>query len=146
MARWLTVKEAATVLDLTPDAVRKRIKRGQLQVRTQDGLQRVLIEDERILSSAVGKEASEATSALVDALRAQIEDLREQNRRLFDQWEEANEDKRRQTAIIDRLLMLPAGQTTAPQPAPPHEDPAPVADPAPPMPESKPRPWWQFWR
>jgi excisionase family DNA binding protein len=42
--RWLPVDEAAKLLGISPDAVRKRIKRGRLEARPgNDGLLRVLI-------------------------------------------------------------------------------------------------------
>jgi excisionase family DNA binding protein len=48
--RWLPVDEAAKLLGISPDAVRKRIRRGKLEARQgNDGLLRVLIPSDALL-------------------------------------------------------------------------------------------------
>jgi excisionase family DNA binding protein len=48
--RWLPVDEAAKLLGISPDAVRKRIRRGKLEARQgNDGLLRVLIPSDVLL-------------------------------------------------------------------------------------------------
>jgi len=145
MARWLTIKEAAAILDLTPDAVRKRAKRGQLQIRIQDGIQRVLVEDDRILSSTVGHATSEAQGALVEALRGQIAQLTEQNRQLFEQLQMVNDSDKLHTEIIRRFLVLTPGSAPMAPPAEAVETPTAtvIQTPTAPIAEAKARPWWR---
>jgi excisionase family DNA binding protein len=48
--RWLPVDEAAKLLGISPDAVRKRIRRGKLEARQgNDGLLRALIPSDVLL-------------------------------------------------------------------------------------------------
>ena len=48
--RWLVVEEAAKTLGISPDGVRKRVKRGHLEAqRGNDGLIRVLVMSDTVL-------------------------------------------------------------------------------------------------
>jgi hypothetical protein len=90
----LTVAEAAVVLGITEGAVRSRIKRGTLQTTKEGGTVFVRLGDgtsQANQTTSVGVPGDQ--SALIEALRDQIEDLRQER----DEWRE-------QARIADRLL------------------------------------------
>src|SRR5215203_4671398 len=90
----LTVAQAAAALGITEGAVRSRIKRGTLRTRKEGGTVFVLLGG----GTSQANQAPNAgvpgdQSALVEALRDQIDDLRRER----DEWRE-------QARITDRLL------------------------------------------
>jgi len=115
MPVWLTVKEASKVLDVTEDAIRKRVKRGAMQVTLQDGIQRVLVSDQRIQADTTRQEMPETAKVLIESLRDQIRMLEDQNGKLFTQMEQLQVTANRTTAILDRILALGPGAMTQAQ-------------------------------
>jgi len=111
MSDWVTVKQAAAILGITEDAVRKRAKRGALEQTKTNNILHVLIEQDK-----TEQERTAPTSAAAEALlRAQVEELREQNRRLWDQVQTQNrqleilgQTMARAEANLERVLSLPA--------------------------------------
>jgi hypothetical protein len=107
----LTVAQAAARLNISEGAVRSRIKRGTLPTAKEGRTVFVLWGDGTSKANqATNTDAPSAQSALIEALRDQIEDLRQER----DEWRE-------QARITDRLLSaamerIPAIE--APQEAP----------------------------
>ena len=140
----LTVARAAAVIGITEGAVRSRIKRGTLPTVKEGGTVYVLL-------GGGTSQANQTTntgvpvdqSALIEALRDQIEDLRRER----DEWRE-------QARVVDRLLSA-AMERIPPQleaPQEPQESSEPVeeeperAEPrsvAVESQESVQRPWWR---
>jgi hypothetical protein len=90
----LTVAQAATRLGITEGAVRSRIKRGTLPTTKERGTVFVLwVGGTSKANQATNTDALSAQSELIEALRDQIEDLRQER----DEWRE-------QARITDRLL------------------------------------------
>src|SRR5215208_3925074 len=74
--RRVPVVEAATILSITPDAVRSRLRRGTLRKdRGPDGEVLVVLDGD---ASATHRPSDQPTVALVEALEEQITYLREQ--------------------------------------------------------------------
>jgi len=74
--RRVTVVEAATILSITPDAVRSRLRRGTLRKdRGPDGEVLVVLDGD---ASSTDRPTDQPTVALVEALEDQITYLREQ--------------------------------------------------------------------
>jgi septal ring factor EnvC (AmiA/AmiB activator) len=90
----LTVAQAATALGITEGAVRSRIKRGTLRTDKESGTVFVLLGDGTSQANQPpNTDVPGDQSALIEALRDQIEDLRQER----DEWRE-------QARITDRLL------------------------------------------
>jgi hypothetical protein len=71
--RWMDVGEAARELDISTDAVRKRIARGSLRSDRENGSVRVWLDD---VGTETGREAQVDREALVEDLREQVHYLR----------------------------------------------------------------------
>jgi chromosome segregation ATPase len=90
----LTVAQAAIRLGISEGAVRSRIKRGTLRTSKEGSSVFVLLEDGTSQANqATNTDVPGDQSALIEALRDQIEDLRQER----DEWRE-------QARITDRLL------------------------------------------
>ena len=106
----LTVAQAAVRLGITEGAVRSRIKRGTLQTTKEGG--RVLV----VLGGGTSKANQSPNigvpgdqSALIEALRDQIQDLRQER----DEWrEQARVTDRLLSAAMERIPALEAPQET----------------------------------
>jgi hypothetical protein len=133
------IAEAATRLQTTPEAIRKRIRRGSLEASKQDGRWYVVLDVSRTASSSegagrpgdgvqdTGQDASR--TELVDALKDEILFLRRE-------LEQRSEEIQRRDVIIaqltDQLRRLPAPEPEAfhgvasteeePTPARPEQD------------------------
>lgn len=103
--RWLDVGEAARELGTSSDAIRKRISRGTLPSKERDGRRVVWLDDGGTEAGHKRDEPSE----LVEALRSQVDDLREQIRAERD----ANRENRRllAAALDQRRELEPAQQS-----------------------------------
>ena len=122
MADWLTVKDAAEVLGISQDAVRKRIARGRIEARQQDKTWLVLVDqDTTEQDTAEPKQARQPQQRqardreIEELLRARITELEATNGQLWAERREAAAEKERlsqtlqqQAAIIARLVALPA--------------------------------------
>jgi hypothetical protein len=108
--RRYTVAEAAGVLGLSAEAVRSRLARGTLTSTKQNGTVYVVLDADQAHDQASpnGDRAYAQTpdqTALVDALRDQVADLR----RRLDSSEEANRENRRIIAgLVQRVPELEA--------------------------------------
>jgi hypothetical protein len=171
--RWVDVGEAARELDISTDAVRKRIVRGSLRSEREDGSVRVWLDDS---GTEAGREVQVNHEALIEAKDHAI-------RILEDQLREEREARRRADTIIAQLtqanaalaqrlpeLETPASPEPRESPSEATEQPGRVA-PQPavqsrqaqespemhmpeagggPLPHDQQRPserrWWEFWR
>ena len=144
--RRVTVVEAATILSITPDAVRSRLRRGTLRKdRGPDGEVLVVLDGD---ASATHRPSDQPTVALVEALEEQITYLREQAAL----WQE--EARRKDHLLAAALERTPALEE---EPSEPREERAmdseeePYSTHAPPMPETpvsdaqhkRKVPWWR---
>jgi hypothetical protein len=96
--RWLDVGEAARELDISTDAVRKRIARGSLRSDKENGSVRVWLDDG---GTEAGHEAQVDGGALVESLQDQVMYLRSQ-------LAEEREARRRADTIIAQLTQANA--------------------------------------
>ena len=102
----LSAYEAANVLGVTVDAIRKRIQRGTIpHERDDDGRVWVLMKESSIKPDSVQDIYRAASDELVDELREQISQLREILR-------EEQDARRRADAIIAQLTRANAGLAT----------------------------------
>ncbi len=108
--RWLDVKEAAAVLGLSSDAVRKRAARGTIPSRKEpDGSVRVRLDGEHAWRD--GDQPSGGTEAgrRLDGHQEElVEELRDRVRFLERQVEEERESRRRADTIIAQLTQANA--------------------------------------
>src|SRR5215211_670121 len=144
--RRVPVVEAATILSITPDAVRSRLRRGTLRKdRGPDGEVLVVLDGD---ASATDRPTDQPTVALVEALEEQITYLREQAAL----WQE--EARRKDHLLASALERPPALEE---EPSEPREERVmdseeePHSTHAPPMPETpvseaqhkRKVPWWR---
>jgi excisionase family DNA binding protein len=149
-----TIEEAARLLGVTGNAVRKRIERGTLRSEKANGTRYVLLDDGMPdMSRRVTDETSgmphDITSlghgipaAFVDSLQDQIEYLREQ----LDKEREANRENRRLlAAALERIPELEASSEPRESPETATEEPYRTHHHAPPGPDHPvERPsWWR---
>jgi hypothetical protein len=133
-----TVHDAALLLGLSIDAVRKRAERGSLRKeKARDGTVYILLDtDETATGRATGQESTTdetATSRLVDSLQNQIEYLRQE-------LEVRNEELRRKDHLLAAALeRIPAIEEASPRPLDGHETPSEEQgrDEVPPEPEER---------
>ena len=140
----LTVAQAAVRLGITEGAVRSRIKRGTLPITKEGGSVFVLLGGGTSQANqATSTGAPVDQSALIEALRDQIEDLRRDR----DEWkEQARVADRLLSAALERIppqLEAPSEARESPQTAEeqqgrgqPHSD-------APGAAQGVQRPWWR---
>src|SRR5215212_3073970 len=165
--RRVTVKEAAALLDVTPDAIRARLRRGTLRKETgPDGETLVLLKGAvadgdgrrhdadtttdtmRPVGDAMRHDAD--TTALVEQLRGEIEYLRETIDKRDEELRRRDEElHRRDEELRRRDHQLWAALERVPpaiEPPEPRESPvtAPQPTPATPPPQDEERPsWWR---
>ena len=148
----LTVPEAADVLGISAEAVRSRLARGTLDGTKENGTVYVVLDADRARArthpngdqTRPNEAQTPDQTALVDALRDQIEDLR----RRLDSAEEANRENRRIiAALTQRIPELQAPASSGPRDA--RETPAAETEGSNPRPatggaqEGSERPWWR---
>src|SRR5829696_5457693 len=103
--RRVTVLEAAELLNLTPDAVRARLRRGTLRKeRGEDGTLYVVLDDETTDTTATGRTTEQPTVALLDAKDQTISHLSEQLEFLRQQLQEEREESRRKDHLLAAAL------------------------------------------
>ena len=144
--RWMDVGEAARELDISTDAVRKRISRGSLESRRENGSVLVWLDDG---GTEAGHEAQVDSEVLVESLRDQVGYLRSQ---LDIRTEELREHRRIIAALTQRIPEIEAPtEPTGPaeSPSEPAQEPAEngvrVGYPPPRTddPHSSEKPWWR---
>jgi hypothetical protein len=141
--RWVDVGEAARELDISTDAVRKRIARGSLESSREDGRVLVWLDDG---GTEAGREAQVDREALV-------EDLREQVHYLRSILNEEREARKRADTIIAQLTQANAAlaarvpELEAPQEPPGAPETAAAGegrgDVSPDQQRAPERPWWK---
>ena len=151
--RRVTVKEAAALLDVTPDAIRARLRRGTLGKETgPDGETLVLLKgaisdgdgrrhDGDTTTDTMRHDAD--TTALVEQLRGEIEYLRETIDKRDDELRRRDEElRRRDHQLWAALERVPP----AIEPPEPRESPTTSSqdvDGTPPPPEEERQSWWK---
>jgi hypothetical protein len=140
----LTVAQAAAALGITEGAVRSRIKRGTLPTSKEGGNVFVLLGGSTSQANQTANTGVPVDqSALIEALRDQIEDLRRER----DEWrEQARVADRLLSAALERIPpQLEAPQETRESPETVVEEPE-RAEPRPDVggaQEGARRPWWR---
>jgi hypothetical protein len=141
----VTTREAADILGISVEAVRKRIERGQLEHEREDNCVFVYLDEDQIES---GHEVeSEGANALVESLQDQVEYLRDQ----LEREREANRENRRLlAAALERIpaIELPSEPREFPETAADTADGTPFTDEERPQEAAQPRsrgPWWRRW-
>jgi hypothetical protein len=103
-----TLSEAASLLGITPDALRQRIRRGRYHTEKEAGRVYVYLDTDRTQTE---RPTEQGTDALIPELRARIESLERQ----LDLEREANRENRRLlAAALERLppqLEAPSSST-----------------------------------
>jgi len=143
-SRRYTVTEAAEILGITVEAVRGRIKRGTIgHERTDDGVFVWLDTDQFETRREPDEDRTNDRAQLVEALRAQVADLREQ---LAAERAANSENRRLLAAALERIPAIEAPQEASESP----ESAAPASDttesrstPEEPQEPTSPRPWWR---
>jgi hypothetical protein len=146
--RWLSLREAAELLDTSTEAVRKRATRGSLRSERHDGRVVVWVDEGR---TEGGREVQVDREALLEAKDETISILRDQLRLRA-------EEIQRRDVIISQLTQANAAlaarvpELEAPQERPgAPETAAPEPERAKPRPgtseaqEGARRPWWRRW-
>jgi hypothetical protein len=131
-----TVPEAASVLGISPEAVRTRISRGTLESVKDQGRVFVLLEPDRTTPNT---DITGDQTALVDTLRNQVEFLQGELER---RGEETAELRRIIAALTQRIPEIEPPRETPSEPPKRPESPGGETSRAetPPEPE---RPWWR---
>jgi hypothetical protein len=137
VTRRVTLREAAEVLGVSKEAVRKRVIRGTLRSEVgEDGRRYVCLD-------VGGDEAPTGeSSALISEMRGRIEDLRGQ---LEAERQAHAEARRLLAAALERIppqIEAPSGPLESPET--PSEPSADTAAPEAQTP-AEPRPWWRRW-
>lgn len=121
----LTLAEAAEVLGLSKDGVRMRVRRGTLRSeKGEDGRVYVFVDATEDATAAYEPQAAvEGSRELVEALRAQVEDLRSR----LDREQDANRENRRIIAALTSRIpeIEPPAETRGGDLSPEAEEPSP---------------------
>ena len=140
----LTLAQAAARLGLSKDGVRMRVRRGTLHSeKGEDGKRYVFVDaTEDATATDEPQAAVEGSRELVEALRAQVEDLRSR----LDREQDANRENRRIIAALTaRIPEIEAPAEARESPLRAEEsEPSPTPTEARPTPETAAsRPWWR---
>jgi hypothetical protein len=125
------IAAAAHQLGITPDGVRKRIKRGQLAAYHSDGRTYVVLDN--TTDTRNGADTTRHDQSATDATRCLIGTLQSEVAHLRQELEVRNAELQRKDSIILALSQRPALEAL-PAGNPGEGDPAP------------PRRWWEFWK
>ncbi len=131
--RWADLREAAELLGLSTEAVRKRASRGSIRSERHDGRVVVWVDDDR---TGAGHD-----DGLVDELRRQNDYLRSQ---LDIRTDELREHRRLLAGLIERVpeLEAPRESAGAAETVVEGSEPRPATEG---QQEAASRPWWRFW-
>jgi hypothetical protein len=103
--RWLPVDEAAKTLGISPDAVRKRMRRGKLETgKGNDGLLRVRIPSDAVQDT--GGTVPDTSKPVLDILeqdRTELEALRAQVLALTERAAKAEGELAATNRLVDQL-------------------------------------------
>ncbi len=150
--RRVTVPEAAAILNITPDAVRSRLRRGTLRKdQTPDGTVLVVLDGDGLSD----RPTDQTTVAYINALKSQIETLTSELgawKKEVEGWKE--ESRRKDTIIMSLTQRIPELEPAREAPLEARESPESVDEtgertPPPPSEEAREettqRPWYQRW-
>lgn len=148
-SKRVTVYEAARALDLSVDAIRKRVQRGAIAYEKDDaGRVHILLDESETLQDEVRDTYGTSSGELLDQLREQNAYLRE----LLDAEREARtEENRRKDHIIAGLMQrVPELESSESSQEPRQQAPAGEPDPEPESQQAEAhsgtqRPWWKRW-
>jgi excisionase family DNA binding protein len=129
----LSLKEAARVLGISEDGVRKRVKRGSIpHERDEDGKLYVYLDASQTEADMSGDASGDAPAwTLVDQLRSENEYLREESRR----------KDHIIAGLVERIPELEASSEPRESPVSPSEESGGVVEED--RGEGEPRPWWR---
>jgi hypothetical protein len=116
--RRLTLQDAAQELDITPDALRQRIRRGQYRSTKEDGRVYVFLNLDRTVTE---HNVQVESNALISEMRSRIESLERSHELLEHQLEQANERDRENRRLLAAALERIPPQLEAPSEEPPSE-------------------------
>lgn len=139
--REVSLTEAATVLNLTPEAVRMRWRRGKLKGRRDGSRILIELEGDRAPEQPTGQDrTAPGQGQIVEVLQAQVTDLQKR----LDEAQQAQAEMRRlllqsQAQVAEMTKRLPA------LPAPGDETAKPVEETQPAKPERKRHSWRWPW-
>lgn len=143
--RRTTVSEAASILGISAEAVRGRIRRGTLPVEREGGTVYVLLEGEPQdrttddQSRTTGDQPGDRTDLLIAELQDRVRSLEEANR----------ENRRIIAALTSRIPAIEAPESPPESPETVEESEREPSGPRPDRTETQEgpeRPWWRFWR
>jgi hypothetical protein len=146
--RRYTVTEASEILGITVEAVRGRIKRGTIEhERTDEGVFVWIDTDQPTTSSRPDEDRLDDRERLVEALREQVADLREQ---LAAERDANSENRRLLAAALERIPAIEAPEDTGEAPgtreprstAEGQQEPTSQAQASP---QEEQRSWWRRW-
>jgi len=152
--RRLDVKQAAEILGISSEGVRKRIKRGKLESeKDTDGKVYVWLDEDRTgpdkdQTSPDERSNGSDNAELIEALRDQIAILKSEAEAWREEAQRKGEESRRKDHLLAAALeRIPAIEPPPDTPAEPRESPTPSSEDGngirvPPEPE-KPISWWR---
>src|SRR5215210_5294447 len=114
--RRVTVSEAADIIGISAEAVRMRIRRGTLPSERSEGTVYVILDTDRTgrAFDVSGNVSGDRTAELLEALRGQVHDLRDQ---LQAERQGHAEARRLLMAALERIPpQLEASASEAPEP------------------------------
>ncbi len=107
--RRVTVLEAAAILNITPDAVRSRLRRGTLRKdQAPDGTVLVVLDGDGLSDQSTDRPTDQTTVAYINALKSQIETLTSELgawKKEVEGWKE--ESRRKDTIIMSLTQRIP---------------------------------------
>jgi excisionase family DNA binding protein len=139
----VTVEDAAKLLGITVDAVRKRIERGTLKSEKVEGTRFVFLDNDMTQQDYIRTSPGDDMTALVASLQDQIRYLRQE----AEDWKE--EARRKDHIIMSLTQRIPELEPTRESPSDAAESPVTASEEeakgqAPPEPETEElRPWWR---
>jgi excisionase family DNA binding protein len=142
----LTLAQAAEVLGVSVDTIRRRVRRGELQARqvpTQHGpAWRVSLGN----GATVGSTPMHAPLGDLVAMLRELTERAERNAAAAALWQGRAQVLEAELAQArEQLRALPAPPPDMPQDAPQRESGAVSPEPTPPPAAGRRRPWWRFW-
>ena len=140
--RRLTLQDAAQELDITPDALRQRIRRGQYRSAKEDGRVYVFLNLDR---TETEHNVQVESNVLISEMRSRIESLERSHELLERQLEQANERDRENRRLLAAALERIPPQLEAPTeeaPSEARESPVSKGEGDSSTPE-QPRTWWR---
>ena len=140
--RWVDIQEAASVLGISTEAVRKRVQRGKLQSERRDDRLHVWLDDVGT-ESEPGQAGREAHPDVVDVLRDEVAHLRRESERkdaIIMQLSQANTEQARAIRAIEAPYQTAQEAAHGPAEAEEGRGPGPAREDAE---KGAQRPWWR---